>query len=158
MFAANLQKESTGPMFFFEGCNGKSFIDYVVFPEALKATISKCYAGEPHVLKNSDHLPVFVSVDIRSIALTTCEYNVSSRVRFGKLSPLDRIVKYENKLLPEIKMIIEKLDSISPSTDIVELGFSALTSAMHRASGRLPRTKYKNHLKPYWDDSDAVRG
>ena len=156
LFASNLLDTATGPLYTFDGNNGKSYIDYISLPEVMKANVSGCHVGEPHILNNSDHLPVFSTMNVGSIALTTCEYNAPPTVNWGKLNLEDRLVKYEHKLLPEVESVIERLTNTTPSIELVEWAFSTLTDTFNRVSADLPRCKFKRHLKPYWNDQLSV--
>ena len=134
LVATNLLENSKGPLYTFAGCNGQSYIDYIAILEETMTYVGDCYVGEPHPLKNSDHLPVFVSLDVGELTLTTCEYNIPARVKWGRLSSYDRLVKYENKLLPGAEAIIEKLNNTLPSEGLIEWGFSTLTNVIHEVS------------------------
>ena len=75
LFPVNLQDFTVGASHTFEGCNGKSFIDYIAMPEVIMDSVTSCRVGEWHELNNSDHLPVFATINIGKISLAPCEYN-----------------------------------------------------------------------------------
>ena len=150
LFPANLETLTSGPDYTYEGFNGKSFIDYIVIPEAIRGSLFSSQVGDLHPLNNSDHLPVFVTLCVGKITLTPPEYNGSSRIKWEKLNSHDRKVRYSDILARRVVTIIIGLNNNRITEDLIELGFKSLTEAIHESARGLPRTKFKSHVKPYW--------
>ena len=146
----NMQKFAGGPVDTYEGIVNGSTLDYIAVSPGLIKAVSQCNVSSWSELNTSDHFPVKAAIRLHGIARV--EYVGVHRgfIKWSKLSEADKYFKYQRILNPIILNISRSLEGGPMSTAVINDNFNKLTEALHAASSRLPRSRFKKNLKPYW--------
>ena len=104
-----------------------------------------------HSLNLSDHSAIYATLDLGNIPLVINDCVKSKAIRWGKMSKADRDRLYAVPLYPMVDSILHKITLCAPSPEVIDDAFSDLTKCIMTVSERLPKKRFKKHLKPFWN-------
>ena len=150
LLATNLSNRATGPMFSHHGPTGSSMIDYILILLSLESRIVSCGVVDDDVINTSDHNPVFATCKLHTIPNPVIS-NVNTRVlKWGKMGRDIIAEKYTTQVDNSCHGLLERYMQDVPTCDSIDNLISALNKCLHRAASRLPKSKFRRHLKPFW--------
>ena len=152
LIASNMLPDSFGPITTFESHNAQSTLDYIAVSSTLVDVITSCWVSDWHVLNTSDHLPVNTTLNLSGLVLNFTEGIPTGRIKWEKMSYMDIRRRYACKVDPHIVDICQRIVSSPLSPILIDESFAALTQVLMVAASRLPHTKFKKNLKPFWND------
>ena len=98
----------------------------------------------------SDHNPVFATCRMRAIPNPVIS-NANPRVlKWSKLGTDIITDKYTKQVQLACHEILASYSQLVPTRDTVDELIDTLSKCLHEAASRLPRSKFKKHLKPFW--------
>ena len=130
----------------------ESLIDYITLPIERTDGISKCEILDDSCLNVSRHRPIVCSVNIPILSEFENDLSLTNlRINWKKLSPTD-IQNYQSFLDSSYELKIAS-HTLNCKNDIDNL-YESLVNNIKSASDKcFPRSKYREHLKPYWNDN-----
>ena len=152
LVASNLLDLATGPVQTHVGNVGQSTLDYVFVSGELVNRVRRCHTIADHVLNNSDHRAVSVSLDIKDCKRVKYGDAGEGVNRWDKLSSDQINDKYAVPLQPELEKVIQFLDNPNVSIDDIDCAIERINTALRSAARSIPKSRYRAHLKPYWNE------
>ena len=152
----NMLNMTEGPVHTFESHNALTTLDYIAVPSWMSGSIITSTVHEDHMLNNSDHLAVSVTMDFGQVSGNHVHSREPSRVRWDKLSIVDRNTRYAEKVDSQVNIIRDTYLSTGYDAQRIDMALEALTQAIMTVSEDLPHSTYRKHLKPYWN-ADLTR-
>ena len=151
LFAANMLKESKGPVNTFNGGMGSSTLDYLALPVGIKHQVVSCEVIEDKILNLSDHNAVRVDIKLGKIVHTShCDISVRN-IKWSKISRDTLLQNYTTPVNRECqRLLLDNNVSILPTCELDAL-VDILTNILTSAGQNLPRTKYSQHCRPFWN-------
>ena len=152
----NMRGGATGPVDTYQGNINGSTLDYIAVSSIIYNRPYSCCVVDWDPLNTSDHLPVKANVSIDGIV---CSKNASSRkghIKWSRLTPFDKLTKYERVLEPLIGTIASDFENGSQNNESIDSAFQNLTEVIQRVSEKLPHSRYRKNLKPYWNKDLSV--
>lgn len=146
----------TGPNYSFhvEGV-GTSYIDHCIVSKELMCSITECKVLDEDCLNMSDHLPIKLMINTYKVKRGDAYFKES--IAWHKLSPQQITELYTNPLAELLSKLLCDMENnfaeAGSVREIIEKGYNDLVSAIHTSAKVLPRTIFKPHCKPYWNDS-----
>ena len=147
----NMLSDAQGPIHTFESHNAMTTLDYIAIPSNMIGCIIESRVYDDHVLNNSDHLSVSLTLDIGQISVHPLVNNESPRIRWDKMTVHERVLRYTDRIESKVDTITEGFFVNGTSPQKVDLALSAITHEMMSVSADLPHSTFKKHLKPYWN-------
>lgn len=149
LFSVNSDSKCSGPCYTFQGYdNGPTtMIDHIVISNELSGNVLNAQVLEDSAMNVSDHHPVSCSLMLPSpIGITRFDY--TSKVSWDRAIDTRKTLDYSFAVSQNLWSIGNQVQ------DDVETYFSILIKAINKASVEtLPYTKYRKHLKPYWNNA-----
>ena len=149
-WVSNLCKNAMGPIFTHYGPTGQSTIDYILVPYILRGKTVKYGVAGDHVLNTSDHNPVFVVCDIKTLPNLHINGNNVKSLRWDKIKDDVREVKYTQCVDLKMQDIYNTMHQPLLCESDVDDILCEIVKSLHEAASGLPRTRFRKHLKPYW--------
>ena len=146
----NMQLSASGPVDIYQGQVNGSTLDYIAVSSVLCNQPYECFVSEWDSLNTSDHLPVNA---IRTSGILYSEHKtpLKGHVKWNKLTPHDKFLKYQCVLEPLIQESHSEFIDGSMDRSNIDASFQRLTDAILRVSDTLPHSCYKKNLKPFWN-------
>ena len=149
-WASNLSSTAVGPLFTYQGPTGQSVIDYILVPTLVRRSILGCGVIADHVLNTSDHNPVFIKCSFERIPRLSNDCKQKKTLRWGKISSDTINNVYTRGVDQLVGDLVDRYALINPCESDIDEGFCDLIRGLHACADKLPKTKFKRHLKPYW--------
>ena len=156
LVVSNLMGISSGPTNTFYGPQGRSCLDYILFPESLKDCVTTSLVLSEDPLNTSDHLPVCVVFDTKTLPVMNCEITPKGRVRWSKLKPDIVREKYTKPVDESCARILQEFRDQVPTSESIDLVIDCITALMKKFEESLPVTRFRKHQKPFWNDELSV--
>ena len=150
--AANLMHGATGVLNTFCGPRGESCIDYCLVPKDCQSSIKKCHTRDFEVLNTSDHRPVTLRVDLHKILRTTIEIETKKSLKWDKLSPDQLQVKYTAPVNSKLQELFNNMCLLVPTSELIDEIFDRVIQILREGELKIPVSKFKRNLKPFWCD------
>ena len=150
LYATNLAAEATGELNTFSSTNGESCIDYILFPTDMRNNVLACNTEPQAPLNTSDHNPVTVKVMMNNIMGNTIKVETCHKLRWDKLKPEDTYKKYTVPLNNSLNEVYNKVKDKDPSPELIDKILDETIAALKLAEKKIPVSRYKSNLKPYW--------
>ena len=158
LIAANLQVNSTGPVNTFNGPFGDSCLDYFLVPNAIKGDIVKCMTLEREALNTSDHVPIYLEMNLGLLDKQYIEVEAPKRLKWDRLSEHDLFYMYTTPVGEKLRKLEDTLDSEPPNNLLIDGCFDTICNILIQGEVCIPTTKFKQNLKPYWcTELDALK-
>ena len=151
MCASNMMDFATGPVFTHVGPLSRSTLDYMMFPDELRDNIIECCVKEDHMLNISDHYPVHTVCSLDGLIVNKVHDYVSERIRWDTLTVGDLNMNYRDVISTSLDQFNDKLETLCDFPHAIYTNFDKLINLIHRASVKLPRSRYVKHVKPFWN-------
>ena len=149
---------TNGSIYTCEGPNFFSTLDYIVIPIAFKSKVVSAAVLNDDSLNTSDHSPVSISLKMDGEKISQPSIEIPGRVRWDKLSQADVQSRYANPLIPKLEGCLARLQMPFITEKRIDEIFDEVTFHLRDASKNLPKTKFRKHLKPFWDNEmDALK-
>ena len=117
----------------------------------MKDCIVSCNIEDNDVLNTSDHFPVSTVLSIHNLRPLLCELKPCPNIKWGKIDKNILREYYTDPCDSECVLIYERISEAIATPQIIDDSFEALINTMIRASGNLPKPKWKRHYRPYWN-------
>ena len=148
--AVNLMAVSTGPINTHFGPTGETCLDYLIIPEALTVSLTRCRTHEYHHLNTSDHVPVSASLSLGSIPRGTGDCPQNTRLRWDKMSSEQILNKYQIPMSVDLDELFSKYHGQISSKDSIDDLMRDLISIIKVHERAIPKPNYKHSIKPFW--------
>ena len=156
--AANLQVTSTGPVNTFNGPFGSSCLDYFLVPNAIKESIRKCTTLSSTPLNTSDHLPIYLEINLGLLDKCYIEVEAPGRLKWDKLSKHDLFRRYTLPVGDRLRFVEELIDIEPPSNLLLDGCFETICNILKQGETCIPKSKFRHNLKPFWcAELDALK-
>ena len=149
--AVNLSTVATGPVCTHFGPLGCATLDYILIPKSLKEEVKTCVVGPESNLNCSDHIPVRVTLNIE---MEACKYVESGRpkvIRWDKWTQEERLIRYTNPVCLELTSIYTAFENCSKNATNLDQFIESIIRILHEKVKEVPTSKFKPHIKPYWN-------
>ena len=156
MITANLLDLAIGPMHTYESHKGYSCIDYIMLPEFMEDAILTCKVLGEEALNTSDHFPICMSIRMNRLPCKIDINNKKQRIKWDKWDDFTMNSEYR---IPLSRLLADLNDRIFVSPcepNELDNFFDELIMILHKSAEVLPRCKFANHLKPYWDEELTI--
>ena len=150
---ANLDGKAAGPVDTFYGPTGSSCIDYFMVPNELKDMIHECKVIEEEPLNTSDHLPIRIVINLKSIPCASTKGFLNRSIKWNKLSDEQINTMYT---VPLENSMQELDDVVVNNPEQIDVLVNKLIDKIHLAAENLPRTSFRKHVKPYWSEGLSI--
>ena len=150
LFALNLMQGATGSLFTYIGHNGSSTIDYVMAPRHLSGYVARVHTGGYQALNTSDHLPIKAVLDIEMLPHSIEVDKCPNRLKWDKLTPQEMAELYQVPVYEAFRGIEWDIGVALLNPERIDELFENIVNTLSTADRAIPRSKFKNHLKPYW--------
>ena len=140
-----------GPIHTCEGPGFISTLDYVAIPVEMIPKVSSSRVLQEHCLNTSDHMALSIVLRVEGVKIAQVQNDSQGRVRWDKMTKADVKRKYESPLQTKFSNILSRLQRTVGSAELIDSTFKEITKDIHETSDRLPRSKFKKHLKPFWN-------
>ena len=151
--AVNLQNYTKGPVNTHIGPTGKSTIDYILIPSTLLDCVISCRVCDGAALNTSDHRPVVCSLNLDTVVKNVHTGKVKRSKHWDKWQIDDRNEKYTipvTRRLLEISRLLQICDVTPGNIDII---LNLVTDTLKGAATAVPTSKFRPHLRPYWNET-----
>ena len=141
----------TGPNSTFVSFDGKSesHIDHILVPYEKSDLISSCYIPDDCSLNVSTHRPILCSFQLPHI-LSNLNIQEPDVINWSKVKLESRVLYTE--CLQNNAVLKEALKHDIKSEGDIDTLYGQLVNCINDATKRhIPRSKFKSHLKPYWN-------
>ena len=152
MIATNMLDVCEGPIHTFESHNGSSCIDYVMIPSFMENAVVSCRVENEHALNTSDHNPVILSIEVDKLPCKIKGNDKKRNLKWDKWDAERMFHEYQSPLAILLGDITDRIVHSECNPAEIDQFFDELIAMLHKAAEVIPRSKYVNHLKPYWDD------
>ena len=148
----NMKVGTKGPLNTFRGSMGSSTLDYIAVPQSLEGNVSDCQVIDEDILNNSDHLAVTLCLSIEGIMSSYIKPK-ASRIKWGKINP-DMLKEWYRD--PTGSFCLDlfdegRLDVNNP--ELIDEVIDKITKRLSSLSNKLPRYKFRKHLRPFWNET-----
>ena len=152
LIPVNMHQCTTGPVDTYEGQVSCTTLDYIAVPSCILPSVTASKVYEQSALNTSDHVPLSATLSLGGFKRAASdEQNCKGRIKWEKLTPYLRFVKYQKVLEPTLNDMRLEFNRGSRTESDIELSFNKLSEVLRSVSDTLPHTKYKCNLKPYWN-------
>ena len=151
LYAVNMDPTTTGQIYTCEGPNFLSTLDYISIPVTMKPYVVQASVLGDNILNTSDHYPVSVTLNVECVKAVNVKDESQGRIRWDKLTRHEIQVKYEFPLIPKFTESLELLQRPDINERQIDYIFEEITKQLLKTSATLPRSKFRKHLKPFWD-------
>ena len=152
LVAMNMEAGAVGPLDTFEGPFSASTLDYIMVSAQISHLVRKCWVAEWGDLNLSDHTSVHAEISLGEIPLKVGGQRCSGNVRWDKLNDAEKRGRYGDVIAPELI----RLTNVLASGDLAEAAIDEVLDNAIRcvtdASARLPKSKFRKHIKPFWNE------
>ena len=152
LIACNMQPYAKGPLNTFCGGMGSSCIDFVAIPQCLSNLVLRCDVIRDDIMNTSDHHVVRTVLDISCSVITPTSKPVCARVKWGKIKRETMQLKYTNPVSGYIRNLMHSINWDEFSSADIDDSIKNLCEKMTQCSNSLPKSKYRKHIRPYWND------
>ena len=114
--------------------------------------VTECRVLKDDPLNCSDHYPVFISLDLDTLAPTTANAKCMPSPRCNKMSESNIKALYTevvNRQMQDVLTFIGK----ATSPDDVDEAINMIVQILQKASCVIPISVYRPNLKPYWNEN-----
>ena len=151
--SVNLMNYATGPIDTHVGPTGKSAIDHILIPATLMEHVVSSQVLDDSPLNVSDHRPVTCYIKLGSVAKNTSPGKTKRTKRWDKWSNEDIREKYTTPVSRQLNEIYNLITICDISPDNIDRFFTLVTDAIKKAASAVPTSKFRPHLRPYWDEN-----
>ena len=148
----NLGENADGPINTYVGPMGSSIIDYIMVSPEVDDSVSGCKVLEDDVLNTSDHRPIQISLKVDHLKNERANTFSSKIRRWDKLDETSIYNRYTYPLERNTKELLERLSRDDLNENDLDLFIDTLASEMVRQSEEIPTSKYRPHVKPFWNE------
>ena len=151
--ASNLMPLTTGPVSTYIGPNGHSTIDYILVPQALELNVTACQVYRYDAINTSDHQPVQIVLNIEGLKRNTQNKQTTSIKRWDKLTNTQIQELYASPLNLNTRQLVATLSDPELTEHDLDQCIEDFVGKMKSASHKIPSSKFRKHIKPYWNSS-----
>ena len=153
LILCNMEDSSKGPLNTFRGGVGASTIDYVAVPTSLYDDVLSCEVLENPVINTSDHNAISIVMKFSSLSVTIPISESVRNVKWSKINSQtleDVYTKPSDEFCASL-LARSDISNMNPAEidDIIDL----LTSKLFELSEKLPKAKFRKHVRPFWNDT-----
>ena len=152
LIAANLTSVAKGQVNTYYGHNGNSLIDYIMVPSSIQDKIVKCCTGRNEALNTSDHLPIEMTLCADIYPHSINVVSTASRVRWDKCSLDFLMSEYAIPIGENLYKMEGDINHPRVPNEIIDKSMESIIEVLKNAAENIPKSKFKCHLKPYWND------
>ena len=149
----NMKDFSDGPLNTFKGGVGASTIDYVAVPSSLYEDILSCEVLENPILNTSDHNAINVVMRFASLNVTSPIPEGVRNIKWNKINCQTLLHVYTRPADEFCSNVLEmsNINNMNPTKidDTIDL----ITSKLVEFSDKLPKAKYRKHVRPFWNNT-----
>ena len=150
--ALNLGPKATGPVCTYVGPTGSTTIDYILAPQEINDKVLRCKVLRDEALNTSDHRPIQIELASDSISNKANVNRKIGRKKWNKLSDGEILNKYTKPLEKSTLGLLSKLRGNDIDNDTLDECINTLVELMTKAAQSIPNARFRQHLKPYWND------
>ena len=151
--AVNMRPETGGPIDTFNSGVGRSTIDYIAIPKCLNKIILRCDVLKEDIMNTSDHYAVRAHLDLVCCEPVINKSQCLPRVKWGKTDPDVIREIYTQKLEEHATNTKHGLDISSINQAHLDRIIDDLVEMMAITSEKLPKSRYKANVRPYWNET-----
>ena len=148
----NLDINSTGPICTYVGPTGATTIDYVMVSPELSDRVRECEVLIDDALNTSDHRPVRAIINIEHLKNERGGNTNSKIKRWDKLDDNAIFNKYTFPLECSTRILADELNNDNINENDLDRYIDVLINKMLSASEGIPVSKFRPHIKPYWNE------
>ena len=141
---------ATGPIDTYCGPTGCSTIDYVLIPQSIELIVTRCGVIGGDALNTSDHNPVFATCNFQTVPNPCIDIERVKVLRWDKIGQDVINDKYTTFVSEVLNTLLDELDTAVPCNALVDNTFTRVSDIIPKAASRLPKSRFKKHLKPFW--------
>ena len=154
MLAINSKDCCSGAKYTYVSSVSSTVVDYVFVQHAMLKYVKTAKIGEDHPDNTSYHLPIFISFDFPLAYVANEEAN-STNVKLKetivwKECSVNQLEAYASRLNNCIAELMDFAESVMPKASLDNF-VNGLSDIIIDSAHKLPKLKYKNHIKPYWN-------
>ena len=142
---------ATGPADTFVGPLSSSTLDYILVPSSMTDGVRSCFVEDEHPLNTSDHLLIFIRCLVKGLTVSKEGDFVSEKIRWDKLTTDDLRAKYTDVISTALSNFNTSLRRLPDTTNNIDTAFGRLVDIVHNSARHLPRSRYRRHIKPFWN-------
>ena len=154
--ASNMQQYAIGPVNTFSGGMGTSAIDFIAIPEFLNDKAIRCEVIKDDVMNTSDHRVVKLQLGIDCSEATISRQRENSRVKWNKIRSNILEQDYTIPVNETILGILNTTNWEECDNDEIDTIIDNVTKQMVVCSNRLPKSRYRKHIRPFWNENLTV--
>ena len=141
----------TGPISTFVSFDGKSesHIDHILMPYEKSDLISSCDIPDDSSLNVSSHRPILCSFQLPHV-LSCLNTQITDVINWSKVRQEDKYL-YTESLQTSAVLNDALSEEIKSVADIDNMYNQLVSSLNYAAKTHNPRSRFKPHLKPYWN-------
>ena len=152
LFPSNLMKSTKGPVITFKGGMGSSTLDYTAIPYSLEDRVVSSEVLSDPILNNSDHYAVRVVINVEGLKSVVIPARSVFNVKWARIKNDTILAKYTSPAETHFQSIINDTDLDAMSCEEVDTLIDDITTYLVSLDKDLPRSKFKPHVRPYWND------
>ena len=152
LIVSNGRVNATGPVDTYVGPTGSSMIDHILVSADMEDDILTCHTSDDNVLNTSDHRVVSVTLNVENVRARAGDVKRGNIIRWEKLSQEDIRVKYTTPLEADLFGLIDVMCKVEIKREDVDKCFDDLIKCITLRSKAIPTSKFKKHLRPYWNE------
>ena len=151
--ACNLGTKATGPIDTHVVPTGKSTVDYILVPQGIVDKVQSCQVYGYDALNTSDHFPIQIVLNIENFICDQPPKGAARFIRWDKLDADQLQIRYATPLYDSTRGLVNKLGQVDLEAADLDACIDNFTESMIKASRSIPTSKFRKHIKPFWNDT-----
>jgi len=151
LFPVNVDIPCKGPLFTYVSSSGKSVVDYICMSNCMRTNVNCIEVVDEHPCNLSHHLPLIVTINVDGYITDERIFNKFGReyerIAWKKCS-LEHFSEFQRRLSDAVA----EMDDTLSNADDIDHYYSRLCECVKKSDECLPRVKYKQFVKPYWNN------
>ena len=150
LYPCNLDASAKGPLNTFRGGIGSSTIDYLALPLCMRDNVVSCEVLTDPILNTSDHDAVQVSIGLDGLNMKYSSPVATPSIKWNKISNENMSAVYTTPVEEFCVELLKSTDFENLGDDELDLVIDNITCKLVQTSNNLPKTRFKQHVRPYW--------
>ena len=152
LFPVNMDGITSGPVHTYEGPFSESTLDYVMIPHNMRQQVINSRVAVDEILNTSDHRPVEITLDLKDLIPKSFDIQKEGKLKWSKINPMNFDNPYRVETENGLNIVLNNLQGRFISNDILDSAFERVTKVLKDADKNVPRSNFKQNIKPFWND------
>ena len=140
-----------GPLFTYVSSCGKSVVDYICLSNCMRTKINCIEVVDEHQCNLSHHLPLIVRINVDGDITDGKIFNKSGR-EYERIAWRKCTLEHFSEFQRRLNDAVLEMDDTLSNADDIDHYYSVLCQCVKKSDECLPRVKYKQFVKPYWNN------